>query len=30
MEVIREELEKVKAEFGDARRTEICAIAGWT
>ncbi|MDG1581659.1 DNA gyrase subunit A [Pseudomonas sp. GOM6] len=25
MEVIREELEKVKAEFGDARRTEIMA-----
>ena len=25
MEVIREELEKVKAEFGDARRTEIVA-----
>ncbi|QFT21828.1 DNA gyrase subunit A [Pseudomonas sp. THAF187a] len=25
MEVIREELEKVKAEFGDARRTEIIA-----
>ena len=25
MEVIREELEKVKAEFGDARRTEITA-----
>ncbi|MFX7724205.1 DNA gyrase subunit A, partial [Acinetobacter baumannii] len=25
MEVIREELEAVKAEFGDARRTEIVA-----
>ncbi|WP_417681527.1 DNA topoisomerase (ATP-hydrolyzing) subunit A [Pseudidiomarina aquimaris] len=27
MEVIREELEKVKAEYGDARRTEITAAA---
>lgn len=28
MEVIREELEKVKAEFGDERRTEITAASG--
>ncbi|MFK5197211.1 DNA topoisomerase (ATP-hydrolyzing) subunit A [Glaesserella parasuis] len=28
MEVIREELEKIKAEFGDERRTEITAASG--